>query len=900
MFTKTVKRWLVALLSVMLAGTSVIGAVAFADGTPANAVEITPIALYEFKDSANLGKDSMGKYDLTLLKRIENASATMVQGGGVRFDGNTVLIAKNETGLNSLLNKHSLTIVAKFKPDANNNATSGIVGFGRSDWEFWGVGFKTNGDGLKLRVTGTNPDANDPTNKLDSQAQDWCPEVGNMSSTTATSAAISLDFGNLANVYAMGDSMSKINDSYLKVSSAFSSNFQVCGSGGRFCIGAHYRNMWGSENDGFNDEIPCFIGEVYEVRIYDFALSEEQITAVWNGQKIYDYSKVTSATQLDLTSKVTIDANDTDAAILAAVNAKSEYKKVTVALKDEETGRTSEKSGIVTWDTVVKEGDKVYVEAPITFTSNPDNVKARAEVSVGSFELIKALAKYEFLDAANPGKDSMGNFDLVKYGEGTITVENGEATFDGQAALSAASNATDISEYLDSFTLLFDIKKDNAENAYWTTPIGFGAKDGVEQWNTFHFAENSQRFRYTISSKLVDGNSDIDGHGNMYWGHDIADCNLKGYDQVALTIQKGGKLCVYFNGDLVSEKVFNIPEDYSMANEALAFAMGGMVVDGRLDKGFVGSLRNITIYDFAMDANQVFLAQNGGSLRTNTLSEESVTVSKIAKELVFADDEVASVTLLDSMTELEMLANLNKATVTVSLSNKQAKKVAVAFSKIVKEDGTYYAVANAPAGVGYPMTLDYVSFKQELEVEKAYKVTVAATENGTLTASKEGFVQSGSKIVLTVTPAEGYIVKSVTLNGTALTATEGEYSFALTENVEVKAEFILPVKLTLETSEFGTLTADIADLASLLPGAQVTVTVNANEGYQVAKVLANGEEVTANEDGTYTITVNKDTTVTAEFEEKPSSCYGGISSVAFLTVCMAIACMVVTLKRKHA
>lgn len=895
MFTKTVKRWLVALLAVMLLGTSFVGAIAFADDAPAKGTEISPIALYEFKDSKNLGKDSMGKYNLTLTTRGENAGITMVTGGGVHFDGNSILFAKNETGLNSLMSQKSLTIVAKFIPDSSNAGNSGIVGFGRNGWDREGLAFRTNGDGTFLRIAGTNPG--------DGQDQDWCPEVGKMATDSATFVAASLDLGVAANIYAKGTNMAaSAEGSYLRYTKAVSDSYKVIGSDGRFCIGGQYRGMW-INNEGATfevDAVECFTGTVYEVRLYDFALSEQQITAVWDGESIYDYSKVTSATQLDLTSKVTVDANDTDAAILAAVNVKSDYKKVTVSLKDTETGRTSEKTGNVTWNTVVKENGKVFVEAPIEFTTNPDNVKARAEVAVGNFDLIKALAKYEFLDAENPGKDSMGNFDLVKYGNGTITVANGEATFDGQAALAAATEFADISEYLDSFTLLFDIKKSNATNAYWETPIGFGFKNGVGQWNTFHFAENSQRLRYTVSSKLVDGYSDIDGHDNMYWGHDIADCNSKDYDQVALTIQKGGKLCVYFNGNLVDAKVFNVPSDYSMVSDELKFAIGGLVNNDGFGNGFAGSLRNVAIYDFAMDANQVYMAQNGGYVKTNTLTAESVTVSKIG-EASFEDDEVTSGTLLDSMTESEMLAKLNKATVTVSLSNKQAKKVAVAFNKIVEEEGTYYAVATVPAGVGYPMTLDYVTVKQELEVEKAYEVIVVAPENGTITASKSGFVQAGCKIVVTATAAEGYVLKSLTVNDVALIAVDGEYSFTLTEDAEVKAEFVAPLTVTLVENELGTLTAT---QTLVIPGEQVTVTVTPNEGFEIVKVLVNGQEATANEDGTYTFTVDSNTTVSAEFQkaltDAQKGCFGGLESVACMTLCMAIACIVVALKRKHA
>ena len=51
-----------------------------------------------------------------------------------------------------------------------------------------------------------------------------------------------------------------------------------------------------------------------------------------------------------------------------------------------------------------------------------------------------------------------------------------------------------------------------------------------------------------------------------------------------------------------------------------------------------------------------------------------------------------------------------------------------------------------------------------------YKVTVAATENGTVTADKQ-VAAEGAKVTLTINPAEGYSVDSVKVNGTEITAT---------------------------------------------------------------------------------------------------------------------------------
>ena len=72
----------------------------------------------------------------------------------------------------------------------------------------------------------------------------------------------------------------------------------------------------------------------------------------------------------------------------------------------------------------------------------------------------------------------------------------------------------------------------------------------------------------------------------------------------------------------------------------------------------------------------------------------------------------------------------------------------------------------------------------ELVVEaeqRKYTLTVTSGENGTVTPGSGEFI-SGTEVTLTVAPDEGYQVKSVTLNGSAVELTNGKYTFALTEN----------------------------------------------------------------------------------------------------------------------
>ena len=71
-----------------------------------------------------------------------------------------------------------------------------------------------------------------------------------------------------------------------------------------------------------------------------------------------------------------------------------------------------------------------------------------------------------------------------------------------------------------------------------------------------------------------------------------------------------------------------------------------------------------------------------------------------------------------------------------------------------------------------------------------YSVSLKAAAHGTVTADKTSNLLDGDTVTLTITPDEGYEVKSVTVNGEVLAPAEGVYSFAMPdENVTVQVTF---------------------------------------------------------------------------------------------------------------
>ena len=77
-----------------------------------------------------------------------------------------------------------------------------------------------------------------------------------------------------------------------------------------------------------------------------------------------------------------------------------------------------------------------------------------------------------------------------------------------------------------------------------------------------------------------------------------------------------------------------------------------------------------------------------------------------------------------------------------------------------------------------------------------------------------------------------------------------------------------PFTVTVEEATNGTVTA--SKTAEIEAGEEITITVAPAEGYVLDKLLVNGEEVAVGEDGTATVKITKDTTVSATFKEEGS------------------------------
>ena len=160
------------------------------------------------------------------------------------------------------------------------------------------------------------------------------------------------------------------------------------------------------------------------------------------------------------------------------------------------------------------------------------------------------------------------------------------------------------------------------------------------------------------------------------------------------------------------------------------------------------------------------------------------------------------------------------------------------------------------------MKFDFVS-------ADTYNITVADDiENGTVT-SNCNFGFAGAKVILTLTPDEGYTVDTVTYNdGTdhVITPVNGVYSFTMpTSDVTISATFraLASYSITVDDSiSFGTVEAP----ASAYEENTVTLTITPDDGYVLESLTVMQGETAIDVSETYTFVMpSGDVTISAIF-----------------------------------
>lgn len=830
---KAVKSWLGAVAVFAFAAVLCMSGIPFsALRTYAVATdEVAPIAKYEFKDAANPGKDTTGNYNLVTKGAAPTvdaaAGALTLAASGALQEASGAMIGK----LNALTLAFELKI-----PDASNAEWAVPIGFGQSPGGAPHFRFVLQG-GVNLRLGMSGITGSEPY---------WMPTViGGMTAGTAYHITLSIQPGGKAYVYVNG-SLDGIHSEW-KEGKDVSESWSSAVAGMQFTIGA---NGW--REDGYDGASKCTIGAV---SIYDFAMTATEVATFKTNGKLTegDLTAVAAEADVDLSESIIVGEDDQDTDILTAYSS----SMINVKMDD-----GSVRAAKATWTAVSTQETDKYLTGTLSGIVNPAGITATAKIGVTVLEAFRPIAKYDFSDALNLGKDSMGNFDLVKVGEGDITTGAKGVTFDGNAVL--AEPADRFTDDLTAFTVAFDMTVAANGNGAWAVPLGFGSSSDNTKW--FHF-----QFRNTGTDTLEFGADGLvgayPGAGDTGYWQPVVKSSLSAETtyRVVLsmdTTSASGRITAYVDGILGGYDT--LAQLYDMSDSALRLAIGGELKDGTgLDDShkYIGQIGNLVIYDFAMTAAQVAAYNNTGAVKTNNAPEKYITeIGNIA-----FTGGVTSATVYDKMSDSEVLALVNPAKYTLTLNDDSTLDLPVAWNAVLRNGTGIEAVGTAASvGLGVAAVVQLpVTVKQSLTVSPAYAVAVGSVTNGSVAVSKAWGAEN-DEITVTVTPDPGYKIDKVYQGTTEIAAASGVYKFTVgTADVTVTATFTaIQYNVTVGTVENGTVTPSAT---TAVIGTEITLTVTPDSGYQINKVYQGTTEIVA-ASGVYKFTVGTaDVTVSATF-----------------------------------
>lgn len=326
---------------------------------------------------------------------------------------------------------------------------------------------------------------------------------------------------------------------------------------------------------------------------------------------------------------------------------------------------------------------------------------------------VNPLAKYEFKDTSNIGKDSMGKYDLTfrnawkAGGTGDLlneytAIEGGGITFNNKLCL-AADKDKNVFKDTSAVTMVLEVKMVSGSGT-WGHIAGVGFANAKSTGLSAHSAADGAN-HVRIASKGIDGL-----HG--CWDSITAiNGELEKYHTIIISAQPGGKIRVWNDGVKLSEEKA-VSATWTAYDENNMFSIGGEF-NGAAAYTSAASLKNVVVYDFAMDNAAAVAYTTNGKLTASDLGGMTTISSAKAK----FEGDATKVALNEAMSVEKMFESLNPATAELTLSDGKTATADVVWQKVEKADNKYYAV-----GTVNSKKLGYANLAGEVR----YELTVAS------------------------------------------------------------------------------------------------------------------------------------------------------------------------------
>ena len=720
-----------------------------------------PIASWDFSDPENIGKDGQGNINLI----VKDAAKASVENGALTLTNGGLLYAGNLGGgkdISDFLTRFTLSFDIRGAKITSDDGEHDIVSTAR-----YGEGFRVVQCQNSLRVY-YGGDKNFSIDNAFGDTPEWYK----------ITVAGDTDKGSLM-AY-----VNKIADAEATVKGSVSGAQVILST--ELCLTFGGWSKFGSEDTNYSNPT------LSDIRLYDFMFSSAQATQLLTeGGEIRVQttdSKIKSIAEV--ASDLEVPASATESEILAL-----DLPETVKAVNEANNTLTAQ----IIWTAVEKKEFSAEVTGFITGEgiNNADNIKVRLTLSylVDESEKtdIKPLVWYEFKDADNLGKDSMGNFDLLLGGnqqighnkeEGYITFEKEKQSYLYAPALFGNTDWSDLLE--GGYTVSFTMKADNSIQAgdqyaittaaYGEAFLFYGCYDGYEVIYSSG-GVSAHKLRYDTGSKK-------DSWVTLTFAMDAA----------------SGMASFYVDGVLFAARAVDNFEKFS-PDGLYTFAIGAQAnVNGKDGvQFFEGSFADVKVYDFPLSAANVKDAFINAATETplrssanyRTVREISADTSEL--DLVLSADNTvdailaalpATVTVKDDKDEAQTCAvqwlgrkggsivGYVKDSDAANIGGLRAEvRLSYALQFDVKEhgklsdvkmDGVAYADGNT-FDVGKDKTLSF-----RLSANNYYSIASVTANNQKLTPDKDGvystIVNDFTKISVFVTANE-YTITYVLNNG---------------------------------------------------------------------------------------------------------------------------------------
>ena len=336
------------------------------------------------------------------------------------------------------------------------------------------------------------------------------------------------------------------------------------------------------------------------------------------------------------------------------------------------------------------------------------------------------------------------------------------------------------------------------------------------------------------------------------------------------------------------------PEDGEQTLSLSKFFSGGTgsyvfaLADGKALPSWITLAENGTLTiktpneDYAGGKYMLTVMDKDADLRTTDPFEFTLTVGKIGRSVMLTvdyDDTLGTVkpktgkVLAGEDTVVEVKANDGAYIDSVTLDGAPVDLTAAEKTSVGRITSGTYTIEK----INSDHTVS-VTFKEI----PTYKVSVTKNDGGTVKVETEPRADytytEGTDVVISAVADSGYMIKSITLGGEAITLTDGKYTIkGIKANCEFAVEFVeMPTfTVTVTANNGGTVTVETAALAgkpnyTYAEGTDVVISAVADSGYRIRSIMLGGEAITLT-DGKYTIkSIAANCTFAVEFETIPT------------------------------